>query len=267
MSERGVIARTLRSLWAYAVLFYGFGLLGLCSLAWSLLALPLRTLLPVHRARPLGRRLIASGFRFYLGALEASGAFHFELSALEALRGAGPLILAPNHPSLLDAVMLLSRAPQAACVLKAPLLDSVFFGAGARLADYIGNDSPIDMVRRSVAELRRGGQLLLFPEGTRTTRAPVNPFRGAISLIAREAGVPVQTVFIEADSAFLGKGWPLLRRPALPVRYRVRLGRRFDPPPELHAFMRELEQYCARELQVPSAPPQPLPAGVESRPA
>jgi 1-acyl-sn-glycerol-3-phosphate acyltransferase len=211
--------------------------------------------------------VIARGLRFYLGALQASGAFRFELSALDALRGAGPLILAPNHPSLLDAVMLLSRAPHAACVLKASLLDSVIFGAGARLAGYIGNDSPMDMVRRSVADLRRGGQLLLFPEGTRTTRAPLNPFRGAISLIARQAGVPVQTVFIEADSPFLGKGWPLLRRPALPVRYRVRLGRRFDPLRDLHAFMRELEQYCAREMQAYPASAQPLPAVVESRPA
>ena len=262
-----MILRALRALWTYAVLCYGFGLLGLCGLAWSMLALPLRVLLPVHRARPLGRQLIAGGFRFYLGALQATGAFRFELSALDALRGAGPLILAPNHPSLLDAVMLLSRAPQAACVLKASLLDSVFFGASARLAGYIGNDSPIVMVRRSVAELRRGGQLLLFPEGTRTTRAPLNAFRGAISLVARQAGVPVQTLFIEADSAFLGKGWPLLRRPALPLRYRVRLGRRFDPTRDLHAFMRELEQYCAREMQAHPASAQPLPAVVESRPA
>jgi len=257
----------LRALRTYAVLIYGFGLLGIGGLVWSILALPLRALLPAHRARGLGRRLIARGFRFYLGALEASGGFRFDLSALQGMRDAGPLILAPNHPSLLDAVMLLSRAPQAACVLKAALLDSVIFGAGARLAGYIGNDSPIDMVRRSVAELRRGGQLLLFPEGTRTTRAPLNPFRGAISLIARQTGVPVQTVFIETDSAFLGKGWPLLRRPALPVRYRVRLGRRFDPPRDLHVFMRELEQYCAREMQAHPASAQPLPAVVESRPA
>lgn len=262
-----MILRALRAPWDYAVLCYGYGLLGLCGLAWSMLALPLRALLPEHRARALGRRVIARGLRFYLGALEASGAFRFELSALDALRDAGPLILAPNHPSLLDAVMLLSRAPHAACVLKASLLDSAIFGASARLAGYIGNDAPVDMVRRSVAELRRGGQLLLFPEGTRTTRAPLNPFRGAISLIARQAGVPVQTVFIEADSPFLGKGWPLLRRPALPLRYRVRLGRRFDPPRDLHAFMRELEQYCAREMQAHPASAQPLPAIVESRPA
>lgn len=258
--------RALRTLWSYAVLLYGFGLLGLGGLAWSLLAVPLRLLLPAERGRAIGRRLISAGFRAYLGALELSGGFRFDLQALRGLRGDAPLILAPNHPSLLDAVMLLSRAPLAACILKAPLLDSVFFGAGARLADYIANDAPLDMVRRAVAELRRGGQLLMFPEGTRTTRTPLNPFRGAISLIARQAGVPVQTVFIETDSDFLCKGWSLARPPALPVCYRVRLGRRFDPPQDLQDFMHELEQYFARELQAkPAAPPPPLPADVESR--
>jgi 1-acyl-sn-glycerol-3-phosphate acyltransferase len=261
-----MILRSLRAAWAYAMLWYGLGLLAVGSLLWGLAALPLM-LLPARAGRPLGRKAIALGFRIYLWALEAPGACRFELDALQALRGAGPLIVAPNHPSLLDAVLLLSRAPQAACVLKAPLLDSVLFGAGARLAGYIRNDSPMEMVRRSVAELRGGGQLLLFPEGTRTARAPLNPFRGAISLIARQAGVPVQTVFIEADSAFLGKGWPLTRRPELPLRYRVRLGRRFDPPGDLHAFMRELEQYFVRELAARPAPPLPLPADVESRPA
>jgi 1-acyl-sn-glycerol-3-phosphate acyltransferase len=262
-----MILRSLRALWAYTALWYGLALLGLGSLAWSVLAVPLRRLLPAVTGRALGRGVIARGFRCYLGALETVGACRFELSALDALRGAGPMILAPNHPSLLDAVMLLSRLPQAACVLKAPLADSLVFGAGARLAGYIRNDWPIGMVRRSVAELRGGGQLLLFPEGTRTTRAPVNPFRGAIALIARQAGVPVQTVFIETDSPFLGKGWPLTRRPQLPLCYRVRLGRRFEPRRDLHAFLRELEQYYEAELAVTLEPAPQFPAAVESRPA
>lgn len=262
-----MIARGLRALRAYAALGFGLALLGLCSLAWSAVALPLSVLLPSRIGRRLGRGLITRGFRFYLGALEAVGACRFDLRALDALRGAGPLILAPNHPSLLDAVMLLSRTPQAACVLKAPVIDGLLFGAGARLAGYIRNDFPVEMVRRSVSELRAGGQLLLFPEGTRTTRAPVNAFRGAVSLIARQAKVPVQTVLIEADSAFLAKGWPLLRRPRLPLCYRVRLGRRFDPPEDLHAFMRELEQYFARELAAAPEQGLPLPVDVESHPA
>jgi 1-acyl-sn-glycerol-3-phosphate acyltransferase len=262
-----MILRSLRALWAYAALWYGLALLGLGSFAWSVLAVPLRLLLPAGTGRALGRDVVARGFRYYLGALETVGACRFDLSALDALRGAGPMILAPNHPSLLDAVMLLSRLPQAACVLKAPLADSLVFGAGARLAGYIRNDWPIGMVRRSVAELRGGGQLLLFPEGTRTTRAPVNPFRGAIALIARQAGVPVQTVFIESDSPFLGKGWPLMRRPQLPLCYRVRLGRRFEPPRELYAFLRELEQYYETELAVTLESAPQFPAAVESRPA
>jgi 1-acyl-sn-glycerol-3-phosphate acyltransferase len=262
-----VILRSLRATWAYAALWYGLVLLGLGSLAWGLVALPLRLLLPGHVGRALGRGVVARGFRFYLGALETVGACRFELAALDALHGAGPMILAPNHPSLLDAVMLLSRLPQAACILKAPVAESIVFGAGAQLAGYIRNDSPIGMVRLAVAELRRGGQLLLFPEGTRTTQAPVNAFRGAIALIASRADVPVQTVFIEADSPFLGKGWPLTRRPQLPLRYRVRLGRRFDPPRDLQAFVRELEQYYAAELAEALEPALPFPSDVESRPA
>lgn len=262
-----MLLRPLRAAWAYGMLWFGLGLLALGSFAWGLLALPLRLLLPARTGRALGRSVAARGFRLYLEVLQATGACRLDLDALDGLRGAGPLILAPNHPSLLDAVMLLSRAPQATCVLKAKLIDSVLFGAGARLAGYIRNDPPMGMVRRSVDVLRAGGQLLLFPEGTRTVRAPLNPFRGAIALIARRAGVPVQTVFIEADSAFLGKGWPLTRRPALPLRYRVRLGRRFDPPQDLHDFVRELEQYFARELAEPPAAALGLPADVESRPA
>jgi 1-acyl-sn-glycerol-3-phosphate acyltransferase len=262
-----MILRSLRALWAYVALWYGLALLGLGSLAWNVLAVPLRLLLPARVGHTVGRGAVARGFRFYLGALETVGACRFELGALDALRGAGPMILAPNHPSLLDAVLLLSRVPQAACVLKAPLAESLVFGPGARLAGYIRNDSPIGMVRHAVAELRGGGQLLLFPEGTRTTRAPVNAFRGALALIAQQAGVPVQTVFIETDSPFLGKGWPLTRRPTLPLSYRVRLGRRFEPPRDLHAFLRELEQYYEAELAGSLEPAAPFAADVESRPA
>ena len=111
------------------------------------------------------------------------------------------------------------------------------------------NDSPRGMIREAVKDLRRGSQLLLFPEGTRTTRMPVNAFKGGIGLIAARAGAPIQTVFIETNSAFLGKTWPLFRRVALPIHYRVRLGRRFDPPGNASLFMAELEHYYVAELR------------------
>src|SRR6266446_2055001 len=87
---------------------------------------------------------------------------------------AGPLIIAPNHPSLLDAVMVLSRLPDVACVMKADLIDNPIYGASARFSDYIRNDGFMGAATQAIANLKGGSQLLLFPEGTRTTRLPTN---------------------------------------------------------------------------------------------
>lgn len=240
--------RPLRTVYEYLVLYYGLGLLGLICLSWTVIAAVLYPLLPRRWGEVLGRYVIMAGFRFYLAAIAVTGTCRFDLSALDALRSQGPMIIAPNHPSLLDAVMVLSRLPNVVCVMKAALLDNIFLGAGARLARYIRNDSLVRLVGKASESLREGSQLLIFPEGTRSTRLPVNAFKGAVAGIAKRAAVPVQTVFIETDSPFLCKGWPLSRKPSMPMHYRVRLGRRFDPPVDAQAFQAELERYFNDEL-------------------
>lgn len=242
------MSRLLRSAYEHVVFYYGLGLLGLICLSWTAIAVVLYPLLPRRWGEVLGRFVIMAGFRIYLAAIAVAGACRFDLSALDALRSQGPMIIAPNHPSLLDAVMVLSRLPDVVCVMKAALLDNIFLGAGARLARYIRNDSLVRLVGKASESLRGGSQLLIFPEGTRTTRFPVNAFKGAMAGIAKRAAVPVQTVFIETDSPFLCKGWPLFRKPAMPMHYRIRLGRRFDPPADAHAFQIELERYFNEEL-------------------
>lgn len=243
-------------------LHLGFVLLGVFCIAFSLMALPTFAIFPRMLSKRIGRNLIAKGFRVYLRFLVLMGACRFDLTELDALNGGPAMIIAPNHPSLLDAVMILSRLPNAACIMKADIVNSVFFGAGARLAGYIRNMPLRTMVQLAVADLRQGSPLLLFPEGTRTTRFPVGSMQGTAGLIAKHAGVPVQTVFIETNSGFLGKGWSMLWTPKMPITYRIRLGKRFDPPLHTAHFASELEQYFLSELahaQLPvfpvSAPP------------
>ncbi|CAK0771793.1 Phospholipid/glycerol acyltransferase [Gammaproteobacteria bacterium] len=253
--------RSLLARWhATLALSYGLGLLGGLSLSWSLLASPLRFVLPAAFGQWLGRWVISFGFRFYFRALSGIGACHFDLGVLDDLRDAGPLVIAPNHPCLLDALMVLSRLPNLVCILKASILDNLFLGGGARLAGYIRNDTPLRMIRTAVKELQKGGQVLIFPEGTRTTRWPVDPCLASIGYIAQRARVPVQTVLIETDSAYLTKGWPLWRQPALPIRYRLRLGQRFESPPDPEAFAQELEHYFLSVLPPgPPGSPRPCP--------
>lgn len=241
--------RFLRIIYEYFALYSSLTLLGLICLTWSLIALPAYFLLPTRLGTAIGRRGIMGGFRIYAWSLSLTGAYRLDLGAIDALKGGPALILAPNHPSLIDALLILTRHPNLVCVMKSQLMRNVFLGSGSRLARYVRNDSSRQMVKESVAHLRAGGVLLLFPEGTRTTRAPINPLVGSVGLIAKYANVPVQTLVIETDSPFLSKGWPLFKRPDLPISYRVRLGRRFDPPSDVSDFTAQLDRYYRDALE------------------
>jgi 1-acyl-sn-glycerol-3-phosphate acyltransferase len=224
--------------------------LGAMSLVWNLLAPLLSLLLPRAPAARLGRTGVSFIYRRCWASAEKLGLMQVDSSALDALRDEpGGLIVAANHPTMLDALVVVARLPRGVCVMKAMLLKNIFLGGGARLARYIGNDVGRGMVRDAVASLREGNQLVLFPEGTRTVGASVNAFKPGITLIAHLAEVPIQTVLIEALSPYLTKGWPLLKAPPVPVRIRLTLGRRFAPDADHRALLRRLEIYFAEALR------------------
>jgi 1-acyl-sn-glycerol-3-phosphate acyltransferase len=243
MTPRSDGGGALKTLYEYGALYSSLGVLGLICLAWSLIAVPLFFVLPEAAGTSLGRRGIMGGFRLYAWVLSATGAYRLDLRAIDALRDGPPVVLAPNHPCLIDALLILTRHPNIACVMKSELMNNPFLGSGSRLARYVRNESPRQMIKESVAHLRRGCVLLLFPEGTRTRSPPINSLTSSVGLIAKRARVPVQTLLIETDSPYLSKGWSLFRRPSLPVTYRVRLGRRFEAPVDAAALTEALDAY------------------------
>ena len=252
----GLLWRAYESL----AMLIGLGSLALLCLLWLPFALLLKPLLPRQSGQAFGRRFIAAGFRFYLRLLELLCACRFDLAEIDRLRDDGALILAANHPSLLDAVMIVSRLPDAVCVMKAALMDNILFGSAARLARYIRNDAPLEMILNARETLQAGAKLVIFPEGTRTTHFPLDPCTPSTGLIANRAKVPVQTLFIEFSTPYLGKAWPLFRRPPLPLTCRVRLGRRFPPPNNVSAFTAELEAYFRAEFGQNTASTAAIPA-------
>lgn len=242
------LRRPLKMLYEYFAMYASLTLLGTLCLTLCMFATPLYFVLSRERGTALGRRGISAVFRLYAWSLRVSRSYKLDLDELDALRDGPALILAPNHPCLIDALLVVAHHPNVVCVMKAELMKNIFLGSGARLARYVRNESPRQMVKESVAHLQRGCVLLLFPEGTRTVRAPFNPPGASVALIAKRANVPVQTLVIETDSPYLSKGWPLFKRPTLPITYRVRLGRRFAPPTDVAAFTAELERYYRFEL-------------------
>lgn len=229
----------------------GLLILAFICVGWTLCALVADKVLPERVAARVGRAGIHRCFRVYLALLRLLCGCRFDLTALKDLartRGDQPLIVAANHPSLLDAVILTACLPNAVCIMKADVLHNPFMGLGARVARYITNDVPLHMVRSAIAELQRGACLVVFPESTRTREPPVGHCESTAGVIAARAGVPVQIVTIEMSTAYLGKQWPLWRPPQLPLHCRVRLGKRLEKVTRPRAFGPEIEQYFRTHL-------------------
>jgi 1-acyl-sn-glycerol-3-phosphate acyltransferase len=232
----------------YAQIYGAFFIFGAGGVVFTLISAILYPLLPRTFGAKLGKTTIHLLFHFYVWITCKMGTEKVDLSALDPLRNETGLIIAANHPSLLDAVLVISRLPRVSCIMKAEIWDNIFLGGGSRLAGYIRNDAPVNMIRLAAEELKRGEHLLVFPEGTRTRKKPINDFKGGFALIAKRASAPIQTVFIETDNPCLSKGWPLYKKPEMPVTFRVRLGKRFNVTGDVKTFVAELEDYFRSEL-------------------
>src|ERR1700744_6408677 len=134
--------RPLKIFHEYVVAYAVLTLLGLICLVYSIWALAAYQLLPRRLGTALGSFGITVGFRMFSWSFTMTGAYRLDLSAIDSLRNGPPIILAPNHPSVIDALLILTRHPNIACVLKAELMNNVFLGAGSGLVPHNPNQPP-----------------------------------------------------------------------------------------------------------------------------
>ena len=238
----------LTALYGYfALIISCFFFLILC-LSWSIIALLLYAFFSKQQVQSLSRLGISIGFRLYVTVLGSLGWLITDTRALDPLKASAPMVITPNHPGLLDAIVILTTLPALGVVLKASLLDHPLFGIGARLAGYIPNHLTLSMIREGRRNLSRGHHLLLFPEGTRTLSPPINSLTKTSALLALKANVPIQTILIDCPSGYLGKGWPITKPPKIPVRITFRLGKKFPPIGPARQLTLAMESYFQEAL-------------------
>jgi len=206
-------------------------------------------LLPKAFHKRAARSSISCAFRIYLFMLRWVCCIRCDARELDALRNDGPLIVIANHPSLLDAVILLSRLPNGTCIFKGGLRQNPLYGIGARMAGYVSNASALDMFLGSRAELSQGSQFIIFPEGGRSRQFPISSFSSSCILLSRMTKAPIQTILLDYSSPYLGKHWGLFRRPALPLLVQARVGKRIAPADLRPESCSELESYFRSEVR------------------
>jgi 1-acyl-sn-glycerol-3-phosphate acyltransferase len=191
-------------IFATGLSFVSFGVGGV--ILW-LLVFPLLTIAvrdPVRRSR-CARSIIQHSFAVHVGLMHRLGVLTYEVTGIEKLQRSGLLVLA-NHPTLIDVVFLVSLIPNADCVVKSKLARNPFTRGPIRATGYICNDNGAGLVDDCIASVRSGKNLIIFPEGTRTSRSgPSHLQRGAANIAVR--GVrDITPVIIRCDPPTLSKG-------------------------------------------------------------
>jgi fatty-acyl-CoA synthase len=144
----------------------------------------------------------------------------------------GPVVLASNHTSHLDIVVLLALLPRDIVfvakreVLAWPLVGTFVRKAGHVMVNRLDIRQRLADTDRVAAALRDGEALVFFPEGTFTAATGLRPFRLGAFKAAIEARCPVVPLALSGVRAVL-RGDALLPRPG-PIR--LWIGAPLAPP-------------------------------------
>lgn len=121
----------------------------------------------------------------------------------------GPLIVASKHQSIWETFALLQFFEQPLFIVKRELTFIPMFGWLLLKAGMIGIDRTaggralITMARRAGEAVRRGRQLIIFPEGTRRPVDAPPDYKSGIAQIYTDGGVPCVPVALNS-----GLFWP-----------------------------------------------------------
>ncbi len=222
ISRFAPITYLYRRSWRVFAALLSFAFFGLVGLVYGGILFPLLRLFvrdPIKR-RVQSRRLVGLFMRNFASFMRAVGLIEVRMRGAEYMHTPGAVI-APNHPTLIDVVLLLAVAPQLDLVVKDALRRNLFTRATVVAAGYIVNADGRVLVDRCAAVLRDGRSVLIFPEGTRTTPGrPVELVRGACSIVLRADGLVVPVV-IRCTPPALSKQHHWYDLPADPLQFDI----------------------------------------------
>ncbi len=183
------------------------------ALAIIFLALPLQAAL-LALTFPFDRnRAVAGRFLRLVGVLVSLTFPPWRLRVEGRWPEGGPFVVVANHQSILD-ILLLSRVPrEMKWVAKEELFEIPWVGWMLRMSGDIpirrgDAESGGEALARAKRYLASGMSVMMFPEGTRSAKGTLLPFKSGAFRLAIEAGVPVLPIVVHGTAHGMPKGGP-----------------------------------------------------------
>ena len=155
----------------------------------------------------------------------------------EPLEGSGPYVLASNHASYLDGLVLAAALPSSVrFVAKAELRNHLLArwlldGIGVLYVDRFRVAQSVAHAGALASALAQGDRILIFPEGTLHRMPGLLPFQMGAFRSAVQSDAPVVPVVLRGTRSLMRDGTWFPRR----VTVHVRIGERIAPPPATDA--------------------------------
>jgi len=195
----------LNTYWRVLATGSSFLLFGVGAFFFGLVFLLLVAPLPIAKSRKQRaiRQTISRACRAYLSIMRSLRLLSFSINTNNIQPIASHLIIA-NHPTLLDAIFVLSAFDNICCIVKEDLWKNPLTSIIVTLAGYIPNNS-ISLVEQATHKLNSNDNILIFPEGTRNTCDGQLEFRRGAANIAVIANCPILPIVIHCFPRTLQK--------------------------------------------------------------
>ena len=208
----------------FMVLATGFGV-GLLTVAGATIPQMFLAAAILNAAVALYIYLLVPEFLMrFLAWILVHSVYRLRRRGLENIPESGAAVLACNHVSFVDAIVVLAASPRPVRfimdhqIFRIPILSFVFRTARAiPIAPAKEDPAMLEAAYREVAQALREGDLVgIFPEGRITHDGELQPFKGGIRRIVDATPVPVVPMALRGlwGSMFSRKGGPaFLKRP------------------------------------------------------
>lgn len=123
----------------------------------------------------------------------------------------GPVLLICNHEGNFDIPVLISTLPKPFGfiskieVKKLPIINEWMEHMNCVFIDRMDRRGAMKVLSDSADKLQQGHSIIIFPEGTRSKGAGMQPFKPGFAKIAQDAGVPIVPIAIHGTSAIMEK--------------------------------------------------------------
>ncbi len=234
-----VIFITLNYYWRIFATGICFILFSIGSIITAVFIFPILRLLPltINKRKYLAQHFIYYALNVFTCSMEILGVLKITIKGIEKLPAQKSALIIANHPTLIDAILLMTLWKKSNCIVKQALWQNLFLRHIFKTTQYISNDTdPQQLLQQCHLALQNGDALLIFPEGTRTSPGKKLKFQRGAANIALKSKHNIIPVVILSQYQTLTKEQKWYQ---IPYSDKVRITLIIYDTIDIHAFIPE----------------------------